>query len=34
MIPVGYPSGRWGEPARRPVEEITYWDGWRETRGR
>ena len=34
MIPVGHPSGRWGEPARRPVEEITYWDGWRETRGR
>ena len=34
MIPVGHPTGRWGEPARRPVEEITYWDGWRETRGR
>jgi len=34
MIPVGYPTGRWGEGARRPVEEITYWDGWRETRSR
>lgn len=34
MIPVGHPTGRWGEAARRPVEEITYWDGWRETRGR
>ena len=34
MIPVGYPTGRWGEPSRRPVEEITYWDGWRETRPR
>jgi nitroreductase len=34
MIPVGYPTGRWGEPARRPVEEITYWDGWRATRAR
>ena len=34
MIPVGYPTGRWGEAARRPVEEITYWDGWRETRPR
>jgi nitroreductase len=34
MIPVGYPTGRWGEPTRRPVEEITYWDGWRETRTR
>lgn len=34
MIPVGHPTGKWGEPARRPVEEITYWDGWRETRPR
>jgi nitroreductase len=34
MIPVGYPTGRWGEPVRRPVEEITYWDGWRDTRRR
>jgi nitroreductase len=34
MIPVGYPTGRWGEPARRPVEATTYWDGWRTTRER
>jgi nitroreductase len=34
MIPVGHPTGRWGEPARRPVEEVTYWDGWRSTRAR
>jgi nitroreductase len=34
MIPVGYPTGRWGEARRRPVEEITYWDGWRATRSR
>jgi hypothetical protein len=34
MIPVGYPTGRWGEGTRRPVEETTYWDGWRETRSR
>jgi nitroreductase len=34
MIPVGYPLGRWGEAKRRPIEEITYWDGWRETRSR
>lgn len=32
MIPVGYPTGRWGEAKRRPVEETTYWDTWRETR--
>jgi len=29
MIPVGYPLGRWGEAKRRPVREVTYWDGWR-----
>ena len=34
MIPVGYPTGKWGEAKRRPVEETTYWDGWRETRTR
>lgn len=34
MIPVGYPTGRWAEAPRRPVEETTYWDGWRETRTR
>lgn len=34
MIPVGYPLGRWGEAARRPVEEVTYWDEWRATKAR
>ena len=34
LIPVGYPTGRWGEAKRRPVEEVTYWDAWRETRPR
>ena len=34
MIPVGYPTGRWGEARRRPVEEVTYGDGWRATRSR
>lgn len=34
LIPVGYPTGKWGEAKRRPVEETTYWDGWRETRTR
>ncbi|QYG91934.1 nitroreductase [Iamia sp. SCSIO 61187] len=29
MIPVGYPTGRWGEPKRRPVEDVTYWDTWK-----
>jgi nitroreductase len=30
MIPVGYPLGRWGEAARRPVAEVTYWDTWKQ----
>ena len=34
MIPVGHPTGRWGEAKRRPVEEVTYWDEWRSTRPR
>ena len=31
MIPVGYPTGKWGEAKRRPIEEIVYWDSWRAT---
>lgn len=34
IIPVGYPTGRWGEAKRRPVDEVTYWDGWKATRTR
>src|SRR4051794_28783840 len=34
MIPVGYPTGKWGEAKRRPVEEITYWNSWRSTASR
>jgi nitroreductase len=34
MIPMGYPTGKWGEAKRRPVEEVTYWDGWQATRSR
>lgn len=30
MIPVGYPLGRWGEPKRRPVTEVTYYDTWKQ----
>ena len=32
LIPVGYPLGRWGEAQRKPVGEITYWDGWGRVR--
>jgi nitroreductase len=30
MIPMGYPTGRWGEAPRRPVAEVAYWDTWKE----
>jgi nitroreductase len=30
IIPVGHPLGRWGVPARQPVEETTYSDRWGE----
>jgi nitroreductase len=29
LIPVGYPTGTWGEAKRRPVREVTYWDAWK-----
>lgn len=29
LIPVGHPLGRWGEPKRRPVEDVTYLDTWK-----
>jgi nitroreductase len=29
MIPVGYPTGRWAEAPRRPVNEVAYWDAWK-----
>ena len=30
LIPVGYPTGRWGEAKRRPVVEVAYWNGWKQ----
>lgn len=32
LIPMGYPTGRWGEAKRRPAWEVTYWDTWRAVR--
>ena len=29
LIPVGYPLGKWGEATRRPVEEVAYWNTWK-----
>ena len=28
LIPLGYPTGRWGEAKRRPVEEVVYLDSF------
>ena len=34
-IPVGYPDNQnFGPTTRRPVEEVTFWDGWEQTRAR
>ena len=30
MIPLGYPTGRWGDARRRPVAEVAYWDTWKQ----
>jgi nitroreductase len=33
LIPVAHYTGETFQPAqRRPVEEITYWDGWKQSR--
>ena len=33
LIPVAYFTGDDFKPAaRRPAEEVTYWNGWRRTR--
>jgi nitroreductase len=35
VIPVGYPDGdRFGPTTRKPVESVTYWSGWGQTRAR
>jgi nitroreductase len=35
LIPLGYPAqGRWAQPKRRPVDEVTHWGTWGEQRAR
>lgn len=34
LIPIGRPKGKFGKPARLPVEKIVYWDGWGTRRER
>ena len=28
LVPMGYPKGRWGRPARKPAADVTYWNRW------
>lgn len=30
MVPIGYPTGRWGVPQRRPAEEAVFMERWGE----
>ena len=34
LIPMGWPKGKFGQGPRLPVEKVTYWDGWGETKTR
>ncbi|HJM76249.1 MAG TPA: nitroreductase family protein [Dehalococcoidia bacterium] len=35
LIPLGYPArGRWAQPKRLPVDEVTHWEQWGEQRAR
>jgi nitroreductase len=34
LIPLGWPKGRFGTPARLPVEKVVYWERWGERRER
>lgn len=33
-IPLGFPDANFGPTARRPVQEVTHWGAWGETRSR
>ncbi len=28
MIPIGYPTGRWGTASRKPANEFVYSEAW------
>jgi nitroreductase len=35
VIPIGYPDGQqFGPTTRKPVESVTFWDDWGQTRRR
>lgn len=31
LIPVGYPTGKWGEAKRRPLDEVSFHEKWGQT---
>jgi nitroreductase len=34
MVTLGWPKGNFSQPSRRPVEEVVYWERWRERKAR
>jgi nitroreductase len=34
LLPIGYPSGRFGPTTRMSAEQVTFWDGWAQRRAR
>ena len=28
LVPMGYPKGRWGRPARKPAVDVTFFEHW------
>lgn len=34
MIPMGWPTGKFGSGPRRPVENVTHWDSWGASKSR
>lgn len=34
LIPLGWPRGRFGPGQRMPVDKVTYWDKWGQTKDR
>jgi len=34
LIPLGWPRGRFGAGPRRPVEKVTFWERWGQSKER
>jgi len=33
LLPLGFPRGKFGKTARKPVDEVLYWDRWESKKG-